>query len=109
MLTTSSRSPPATDTTSPTTPPTRPDGATRAVPSPVAPLQTAVYTVKEVAHLLSLSLGSTYALIRTGDIPARKMGGRWVVPKQRFHTWLNELPEGSTDDLEDEFKRLHDL
>ncbi len=82
---------------------------TRAVPSPVAPLQTAVYTVKELAHLLSLSLGSTYALIRTGDIPARKMGGRWVVPKQRFHTWLNELPEGSTDDLEDEFKRLHNL
>jgi excisionase family DNA binding protein len=49
----------------------------------------AVYTVKEVAHLLSLSLGSTYALVRQGEIPALKMGGRWIVPKKRFHTWLD--------------------
>lgn len=49
----------------------------------------AVYTVKEVAHLLSLSLGSTYALVRQGEIPALKMGGRWIVPKKRFHAWLD--------------------
>jgi excisionase family DNA binding protein len=49
----------------------------------------AVYTVREVAELLSLSLGSTYALIRSGEIPALKLGGRWVVPKKRFHAWLN--------------------
>lgn len=49
----------------------------------------AVYTVREVAELLSLSLGSTYALIRSGDIPALKLGGRWVVPKKRFHEWLD--------------------
>jgi excisionase family DNA binding protein len=49
----------------------------------------AVYTVREVAALLSLSVGSTYALIRSGDIPALKLGGRWVVPKKRFHEWLN--------------------
>ncbi|SCF49910.1 DNA binding domain-containing protein, excisionase family [Micromonospora carbonacea] len=49
----------------------------------------AVYTVAEVAGLLSLSLGSTYALVREGEIPARKLGGRWVIPKNRFHAWLN--------------------
>jgi excisionase family DNA binding protein len=49
----------------------------------------AVYTVREVAELLSISLGSAYALVRSGDIPALKLGGRWVVPKKRFHAWLN--------------------
>lgn len=83
--------------------------ATRAVTSPVSPLQTAVYTVKEVSHLLSLSLGSTYTLVRAGEIPARKMGGRWVVPRERFNTWLNELPVASTDDLDREFSRLGDF
>ncbi|MGX4655711.1 helix-turn-helix domain-containing protein [Micromonospora sp. SCSIO 07396] len=49
----------------------------------------AVYTVREVSRLLSLSLGSTYALVREGEIPARKLGGRWVIPKNRFHSWLD--------------------
>jgi excisionase family DNA binding protein len=68
---------------------------------PATSVERAVYTVREVAHLLDLSLGSTYALIRTGEIPARKMGGRWVVPKQRFHTWLNELPPADPDDIDE--------
>ncbi|MEV0329824.1 helix-turn-helix domain-containing protein [Micromonospora echinospora] len=50
----------------------------------------AVYSVPEVARLLSLSLGSTYALLREGEIPARKLGARWVIPKNRFHAWLDE-------------------
>lgn len=62
-------------------------------PGAPAPVGRAVYTVKEVAHMLSLSLGGTYALIRTGEIPAIKLGGRWAVPKRRFHTWLDNLPE----------------
>jgi excisionase family DNA binding protein len=65
----------------------------------VAYLTRAVYTIAEVAELLSLSLGSTYSLVRAGEIPAKKMGGRWVVPKRRFHAWLDDLPEASTDDV----------
>ena len=53
----------------------------------------AVYTVKEVARMLSLSLGGTYALVRDGTIPAHKMGNRWIVPKRRFHAWLDGLTE----------------
>jgi excisionase family DNA binding protein len=59
--------------------------------------ESAVYTVKEVAGLLRLSLGSTYALIREGEIPAKKMGARWVIPKRRFHAWLDECA-GPADD-----------
>ena len=70
------------------------------------PIGRAVYTVAEVAELLSLSLGSTYALIRSGDIPARKLGGRWVVSRRRFHDWLDQLPEATTDDVRRELDRL---
>jgi excisionase family DNA binding protein len=52
----------------------------------------AVYTVPEVARLLRLSIGITYMLVREGEIPARRMGARWVIPKERFHTWLNSDP-----------------
>ena len=50
----------------------------------------AVYTVREVAHLLSLSLGATYALVRAGEIPARRLGARWVIPRARFEQWLDD-------------------
>jgi excisionase family DNA binding protein len=48
------------------------------------------YTVMEVAGLLGLSRGGTYALIRAGTIPARRTGRRWIVPKRRFHDWLDD-------------------
>ncbi|GAA2579654.1 hypothetical protein GCM10010435_66120 [Winogradskya consettensis] len=61
------------------------------VPADVSPRSTgpAVYTVKQVAALLQLNLGGTYALIRAGDIPAKKLGARWVIPIHRFHAWLD--------------------
>jgi excisionase family DNA binding protein len=53
----------------------------------------AVYTVAEVALLLSLSRGTAYALVRDGTIPALRLGGRWVVPRARFHAWLDSLED----------------
>ncbi|GAA1411695.1 helix-turn-helix domain-containing protein [Catellatospora coxensis] len=50
----------------------------------------AVYAVREVAELLDLSLTSTYQLLRLGEIPAKQLGSRWVIPKQAFHNWLND-------------------
>ncbi len=47
--------------------------------------------------MLSISLGGTYQLCRDGQIPALKLGGRWVIPKSRFHVWLDT----STADPED--------
>lgn len=51
----------------------------------------AVYTVPEVAQLLSLSRGTAYALVRDGTIPALRLGGRWVIPRARFYSWLDSL------------------
>lgn len=53
----------------------------------------AVYTVPEVAQLLSLARGTAYALVRDGTIPALRLGGRWVVPRTRFHAWLDSLDD----------------
>jgi excisionase family DNA binding protein len=58
----------------------------------------AVYTVREVSTMLSISLGGTYQLCRDGQIPALKLGGRWVIPKARFHTWLDNLPIADPED-----------
>jgi len=55
----------------------------------------AVYTVAEVAQLLSLSRGTAYALVRDGTIPALRLGGRWVVPRARFHAWLDSLEDNN--------------
>ncbi|SCL22832.1 DNA binding domain-containing protein, excisionase family [Micromonospora nigra] len=63
-----------------------------------APVVRAVYTVAETAEILSLSLGSTYALVRSGEIPAMKLGGRWLIPKRRLHQWLDDLPDTLADD-----------
>lgn len=57
----------------------------------------AVYTVPEVAELLSLSRGSAYAMLRTGEIPAIRLGSRWVIPKRRFHAWLDDQPAAGGD------------
>jgi excisionase family DNA binding protein len=55
--------------------------------------QPAVYSVVEVAQLLSLSRGTAYALVRAGTIPALRLGSRWVIPRGRFHAWLDSLDE----------------
>ena len=55
----------------------------------------AVYTVAEVARLLSLSRGGTYELVRSGEIPAVRLGRRWVIPKERFHAWLDSCARGA--------------
>lgn len=57
----------------------------RDIPSPE------VYTVRQVAGMLGLALGMTYDLVRRGEIPAKRLGRRWLVPRAAFHTWLSEI------------------
>ena len=51
------------------------------------------YTVDEVAHLLNLSRGITYQYVHDGVIPAERLGRRWLVPRKRFHAWLDGQKE----------------
>lgn len=69
------------------------DTATGLVPGALLRMtDRAVYNVREVSQMLSISLGGTYQRCRDGQIPALKLGGRWVIPKARFHAWLDNLP-----------------
>ena len=54
------------------------------------------YTAKEVAEMLAIDLGNTYAGLRAGQLPGVKWNGRWAIPRRRFHDWLNRLPEDTT-------------
>lgn len=72
-------------------------GATLATVTPLnVPL---VYTVKEVAALLGLAVGTTYSLVREGAIPAERLGRRWVIPRARFYAWLDAMTEQPADNL----------
>jgi excisionase family DNA binding protein len=50
-----------------------------------------VYTVRQVAKMLDMNVGLTYELVRKGEIPAKRLGRRWVIPQQVFHAWLNTI------------------
>lgn len=69
-----------------------------------APTVPAVYTVKEVAFLLGLSIGGAYEAVREGAIPAERLGRRWVIPRARFHAWL----DGRADELPADLSATHD-
>lgn len=46
------------------------------------------YTVPEVAHLLRMSCGNVYSLVKDDKIPNLKIGRRYVIPRRLFEEWL---------------------
>jgi excisionase family DNA binding protein len=52
-------------------------------------LPRATYTVMEVADLLGVCRATAYELLRRGEIPARRVGYRWVIARRRFDLWLD--------------------
>lgn len=53
------------------------------------------YTVDEVAALLGVARGA-YDNVRNGLIPAVRVGRRWLVPRSRFHAWLDTTGPAAT-------------
>jgi len=49
--------------------------------------------VDEAAYLLNLSRGVAYQYVREGVIPAERIGRRWIIPRRRFHAWLDGLSD----------------
>lgn len=52
-----------------------------------------IYTVAHVARMLSINVGTVYQLLRDGAIPGKRLGRRWVIPRRRFHEWLDGLEQ----------------
>ncbi len=42
-----------------------------------------------MAGLLGIARGVAYESVRNGEIPATRVGRRWLIPRKRFHAWLD--------------------
>jgi excisionase family DNA binding protein len=51
------------------------------------------YTLEDVATILNVRIAQVYALVRSGDLPAIKLGGRgvWRVDRQQLDTYIEKL------------------
>ena len=47
------------------------------------------FGVTEAAERIGVARSTAYELVRAGTIPARRLGGRWVISRARFHAWLD--------------------
>lgn len=56
-----------------------------------------VLTLEELAAYLKVSETTAYSLVRTGDIPGRKVGREWRFLRERVVNWLMQAGE---DDME---------
>jgi len=39
--------------------------------------------------MLGIARGKAYEHVRSGEIPSIRMGRRLLIPRDRFHAWLN--------------------
>jgi len=58
-------------------------------PPPAGEWGCLLHTVPEAARRLGRSVGTTYELLRAGEIPAFRLGSRWTIPRSTFDAWLN--------------------
>jgi excisionase family DNA binding protein len=54
------------------------------------------YSVDEIAALLGIARGVAYEAVRDGSIPATRVGRRWLIPRKRFHEWLDGTGQTAT-------------
>ena len=64
-----------------------------AKPSKKSDVQPLFLTLEDVATYLSVSVPQVYALVRSGELPAIKLGGRgvWRVNREKLDTYLETL------------------
>lgn len=56
-------------------------------------------TLEDVATYLNVSVAQVYALVRSGDLPAVKIGGRgvWRVDRVQLDAYIERLHENTYD------------
>lgn len=53
-------------------------------------------TVDETAEALGLSPRTVADLVRNGEIPAARVGTRWIISPKAVQRWLEKRSEGGT-------------
>jgi len=56
-----------------------------------------VFTLEELAAYLKVSETTAYALVRSGELPGRKVGREWRFLKARVIGWLQQAGEDDMD------------
>lgn len=46
-------------------------------------------TYAEIAEVLGYSKDFVLGALRRGEIPARKVGARWIISRTQFYRWLD--------------------
>ncbi len=51
------------------------------------------YTLEDVSTILNVRVAQVYALVRSGDLPAVKLGGRgvWRVDRQQLEEYIERM------------------
>lgn len=49
-----------------------------------------VFNLKEAAEYLGISTPTLVALLKSGKIPSRRAGQRWLISKATLDAWLSE-------------------
>jgi excisionase family DNA binding protein len=59
-------------------------------------------TLPDVAEILNISASQTYALVRSGELPAIKIGGRgqWRVERDQLESYIKRLYSQTRDFVE---------
>lgn len=57
-------------------------------------MENKMITAQEAAGFLRLSLPTVYKLIRSGTIPHVKVGCRYIIPLEKFTSWVNDNAHG---------------
>lgn len=70
----------------------RPDPEPSA-PRDIDPSQKVTFTVPEVAELLGVSRAAAYRAVKAGDLPALRLGRRWLIPRWK----LIDMLQGSSE------------
>lgn len=55
------------------------------------------YTVTETAEVLGISRSLAYELVRTGQLPHLRLGGRIVVPRVALQQLIGNTPHDNTE------------
>jgi excisionase family DNA binding protein len=73
---------------------------------PESPITARFYTLDEVATILNVRPAQVYAMVRSGELPAIKLGGRgvWRVDRQRLEDYLQAQHQRTA-----EWARAHPL
>ena len=75
-------------------------------PQPSSGVEPRFFTLEDVATYLSVSVPQVYALVRSGELPAVKIGGRgvWRVDRNQLEAYVERLHEAT-----EEWARTHPL